>query len=81
MLLAQNVSLDGSAVFGIFFLIFLAFVIGVLGFVFWVFMLIDAAKRKDLSDGERIAWILIIAFIGIIGAIVYYFAVKLSRKR
>ena len=38
-------------------------------------MIIDCAKRK-MSDSERITWILILVFLGIIGAVVYYFVVK-----
>jgi hypothetical protein len=44
--------------------------------VFWILMIIDCAKRKHLSDGERVAWILILVFLGFIGATIYYFAVK-----
>lgn len=44
--------------------------------VFWILMIIDCVKRKNLTDGERIAWILILVFLGFIGASIYYFAVK-----
>ena len=44
--------------------------------VFWILMIIDCAKRKGMTDGERIAWILILVFLGFIGASIYYFAVK-----
>ncbi|MBI4146839.1 PLDc N-terminal domain-containing protein [Candidatus Woesearchaeota archaeon] len=44
--------------------------------VFWILMIIDCAKRKQLADSERIAWILVLVFLGFIGASVYYFAVK-----
>jgi NADH:ubiquinone oxidoreductase subunit 6 (subunit J) len=49
-------------------------------FVFWILMLVDAVKRSFKSDGEKIAWVLIIIFLQIIGAIVYYFAVKKQDK-
>jgi heme/copper-type cytochrome/quinol oxidase subunit 2 len=81
MMLAQSVSMD---VFGIIILalvVLLAIAIGIWAFVFWILMIIDAAQRKSLSDGERIAWILVLVFIGIIGALIYYFAVKRNRKR
>ncbi|MEM3154539.1 MAG: PLDc N-terminal domain-containing protein [Candidatus Woesearchaeota archaeon] len=45
-------------------------------FVFWILMIIDCAKRRGLTGGERIAWILVLVFLGVIGAAVYYFAVK-----
>ena len=58
------------------FLMMLAFasVIGLT--VFWVLMIIDCAKRKQLTDSERIAWILVLVFLGYLGASIYYFAVK-----
>ena len=55
---------------------FLFFAVSILALVFWILMIIDCAKRKDLSDNERIVWILVLVFLGIIGAAVYYFVVK-----
>lgn len=81
MLLAQSVSMDVFGVIIIAFLFLLAVAIGIFSFVFWILMIIDAAQRKSLSDGERIAWILVLVFVGIIGAIIYYFAVKKGKKR
>ncbi len=49
---------------------------GVLLTIFWIMMIIDCVKRKQLSDGERTAWILVLVFLGIIGAGIYYIAVK-----
>ena len=46
----------------------------------WVFMLIDAVKRKNWKDdNERIVWLLIVALLGGLGAVVYYFAVRHLR--
>ena len=53
----------------------LLFAVGIAATVFWILMIIDCAKRK-MSDGERVAWILVLVFLGIIGATIYYFAVK-----
>jgi cytochrome c oxidase assembly factor CtaG len=57
-------------------LFLLAFSLVIASFIFWILMIIDCAKRKRLTDGERIAWILVIVFLGVIGAAIYYFAVK-----
>lgn len=73
--------MDVFGVIIIAFLFLLAVAIGIFSFVFWILMIIDAAQRKSLSDGERIAWILVLVFVGIIGAIIYYFAVKKGKKR
>ena len=58
------------------FLVLLLAAAVIFSFIFWVLMIIDCAKRKHLSDGERIAWILVLVFLGIIGALIYYLAVK-----
>ena len=34
-------------------------------------MMIDAIKNKGLSDGEKVAWVLVILFLHFIGALVY----------
>jgi len=81
MMLAESVSMDVFGFFLVGFLILLAISLGIFSFVFWILMIIDAAQRKGLSDGERIAWILVLVFVGIIGALIYYFAVKRNSKR
>ncbi len=45
-------------------------------FIFWIWMIIDCAKRKGFSDSERIAWIIVLVFLQVLGAVIYYFAVK-----
>ncbi|MSU60891.1 MAG: PLDc_N domain-containing protein [Pedosphaera sp.] len=47
-------------------------------FAFWVWMLIDCIRSKALSDGEKIAWTLVIVFTHAIGALIYLVA---GRKR
>jgi len=42
-------------------------------FVFWIWMLISAIQNKGLSDGEKIAWVLVVLFLHILGALLYYF--------
>ena len=56
-------------------------IISVLFFVFWLFMLVDCAKRKFKNDGEKAAWIIVVAIFGVLGAIVYYFAVKAGKDK
>ena len=43
-------------------------------------MIIDCAKRKFKKDIDKVVWILVIIFLNLIGAVVYYFAVKNSNK-
>jgi hypothetical protein len=42
-------------------------------FIFWIWMLISAVQNKGLSEGEKIAWVLILVFVHILGAILYFF--------
>ena len=49
-------------------------------FVFWLWMLIDCLKRDFKKDIEKIAWILVLIFLHILGTIVYYFVVKVNDK-
>jgi prolipoprotein diacylglyceryltransferase len=62
---------------GLIFLIFIA--IAIFFTVFWILMLIDAVKRK-MDDGEKVAWIIILVFLQVLGAIIYYFVVKTKDK-
>jgi len=57
------------------FFVLIGIALGIFIFVFWLLMLIDCLKRKFKSDGEKIAWILVLIFVHIIGAIIYYFVV------
>lgn len=61
-----------------FYLGFIALI--VLIFVFWVMMLVDCAKRKFKNDNDRVVWIVVVAILGVVGAIVYYFVVKRPNK-
>jgi hypothetical protein len=53
---------------------------GLVFLTFWIWMLIDAAQNKGLNDGERIAWILIIALVHFLGAIIYFFVGRPKGK-
>jgi O-antigen ligase len=40
--------------------------------VFWIIALVGAIRRKDLKS-DRLVWILLIVFTGIIGSTIYFF--------
>jgi hypothetical protein len=40
-------------------------------FAFWIWMIISAVQNKGLSDGEKIAWVLVIVLLHLLGAIIY----------
>ena len=58
------------------FLILLIIALAIFALVFWIMMLVDAAKRKFKDSTERVLWIILMVFTGLIGAIIYYFVVK-----
>lgn len=47
--------------------------LAVASFAFWIWMLVHAAQNKGLSEGEKIAWVLIIALVHFLGALLYFF--------
>jgi len=59
--------------------ILLAVALGVFFFIFWVSMLVDCLKRRFKNDNDKLVWTLVIIFVGLLGAVIYYFVVKEKR--
>lgn len=60
-------------VFG-FFLFFggiFLFLLGLLYVVFWIWMLIHAITNNGIGTGEKVAWVLVLIFLHVIGPIAY----------
>ena len=65
--------------------------IGIFSMVLWIFAIIDVAQRRpsefphalkgETSSNEQIIWVLVVVLAGIIGAIIYYFAVMRPHPR
>ena len=55
--------------------------VSIIAFVFWILMIIDCVKRKFKDDTEKIVWLLVIIFAGIVGALIYYFIVQPNTKK
>ena len=72
--------------FGIIELIFLPLLLlfliplGLAAFAFWIWMLIHAAQNKGLSEGEKVAWVLIIVLVHFLGALIYFFVGRPKAK-
>ena len=58
-----------------------ALLIGALLFVFWLWMLVDCLKRDFKKDYEKIVWVLVMIFLHLLGAVIYYFVVKIPNKK
>lgn len=54
--------------------------LAILAFIFWILMLVDVVQRNFKKDNDKIIWVLIIIFTGVIGAIIYYYLVKKKNK-
>lgn len=59
----------------------LSILVGIVSFVFWIWMLIDCASNEPSHDNEKVVWILVIALLQGIGALIYYFARRPQRIR
>jgi hypothetical protein len=62
-------------------LIFALIGLAIFLFIFWIFMIVDCAKRDFKNDGDKIAWILIVVILQVIGAAIYYFVIFLPGKK
>ena len=66
---------------GFVFLILLIATLAFLGFAFWIWMIIDCAKRSFKKDIDKVVWILVIVFLNVLGAAIYYFVVKAGDNK
>ncbi|MEM5836637.1 MAG: PLDc N-terminal domain-containing protein [Candidatus Aenigmatarchaeota archaeon] len=48
--------------------------LSIFALIFWLWMLIDCLSRKKFED--KLVWVIVLLFLNIIGAILYYFLVK-----
>ena len=55
--------------------------IGALLFAFWIWMIIDCAKRNFRKDMDKVVWILVVVFLNVLGAAIYYFVVKVADNK
>ena len=54
--------------------------VGLAMFAFWVWMLVHAAQNKGISEGEKVAWVLIIALVHFLGVVIYFFVGRPKGK-
>jgi hypothetical protein len=50
-------------------------------FAFWIWMLVHAIQNKGLTDGEKVGWVLAIALVHFIGALLYFFIGRPKAKQ
>lgn len=79
--------MDITSTFGLMFIPFFfamgifGFLIAILGTILWLWVLIDCVKRTFKSDAEKIVWVLVLILLGLLGAVIYYFVVKVKDSK
>jgi hypothetical protein len=52
--------------------------IGLVAFIFWIWMLIDCLSSSR-PTGEKVLWFLVIFFLNLLGALIYYFLGRTAK--
>ena len=81
---AMSTALAGGffGMYGIFMLVWCLFaILGLVGLILWIWMLIDCLKREFKGENDKLLWILVILFGGIIGGAIYYFMIKRKEDK
>ncbi len=68
-----------TGIIGIFALMFLA-IFGLAALVFWIWMIIDVIQNKGLTDGEKIAWVLVVVLLHCLGGLLYFLIGRPKRN-
>jgi prolipoprotein diacylglyceryltransferase len=72
----------GIALFSIFPLLFCGMgIIALLGTIFWIWMIADCATNEPVGSNDKIVWLLVIIFVHLVGALLYYFIRRPERIR
>ncbi len=56
-------------------------VISMLAIIFWVWVLIDCVVKEPADGNDKVAWVLIILFVPLVGALLYYFLRRPERMK
>ncbi len=56
-------------------------VLAVIVTIFWIWMIVDCIKRNFKNQAEKIIWGIIIILLTWIGALVYYFVIRISNPQ
>ena len=70
---------NGGFIWPFYFMIFFFFAF-VIALAFWVWMVVDCATRKFYGV-DKIVWILILIFLNILGAFIYFLAVYIRKDK
>ncbi|QDT45741.1 hypothetical protein Pan241w_58690 [Gimesia alba] len=51
----------------------------ILQLVMWIWMLVDCLKNEPAEGNDKVIWVLLMVFLGIIGSLLYYFIRRPQR--
>ncbi|HWD93433.1 MAG TPA: PLD nuclease N-terminal domain-containing protein [Verrucomicrobiae bacterium] len=54
--------------------------LGLISTALWIWMLVDAARNRGLDQTERVVWIIVVALLHLLGAVIYFFFGRPKRK-
>jgi cytochrome c oxidase assembly factor CtaG len=57
----------------------IGFALFILASIFWVWMLIDCLQNSRLQGVEKLVWIVVILFLHLLGAVIYFFVGREQR--
>jgi hypothetical protein len=55
--------------------------LGLFCLVFWIWTIVDCASNEPSEGNDKLIWILVILFVGIIGSIIYVAVRRPERRR
>ncbi len=64
-------------IFGLLILAVVAFII--LQLVMWIWMLVDCLQNEPSTGNDKVIWVLLMVFLGVIGSLLYYFIRRPQR--
>jgi hypothetical protein len=70
----------GGMLVGLGAFVFVIWLLVILASIFWIWMLIDALVNEPTTE-QKILWFLVIFFLHIIGALIYFFVRRGGRAR
>ena len=77
--MAQQGGGDAAAAFGGLICVMVMLLIQIPLLILWVWMLVDCVKNEPSEGNDKVVWILVLVFTGIIGAAIYYFVRRPQR--
>ncbi len=70
----------GGVLVGLGAFVFVIWLLVILASIFWIWMLVDALINEPTTE-QKILWFLVIFFLHIIGALIYFFVRRSARSR